>query len=356
MAVLAEPDADTLTAEQRYARAVVARRAAGTVSSLTLALADLALAEGIMARWPDAIASATEGLRLARETGQPATAGYFLALLAGFAAGQGHAEECQRLAEEALEIAIPRRLAVVAAFATWMMAVLELVEGRPLAALARLREVATPGQPTSHAAIALLATRDLVEAAARVGALEGMEPYVARLERWAEWDQQTWTAVVAHRCRALISQDEQTERHFQAALAVDGLAEMPFEMARTELLYGEWLRRVRRRAEARAHLRAALGVFERVGATPWADRARSELRASGETARKRDPSTQQQLTSQERQIARLAIQGLTNQQIAGQLFLSTHTVGYHLHKVYAKLGITSRAELDRLHLDDDPSR
>jgi DNA-binding CsgD family transcriptional regulator len=97
-------------------------------------------------------------------------------------------------------------------------------------------------------------------------------------------------------------------------------------------------------------------VFERLGATPWAERARTELRVSGETARKRDPSTEQQLTPQERQVALLATQGLSNQQIADQLFVSRHTVGYHLHKVYAKLGITSRAEMAQLDLDNDDSR
>lgn len=93
-------------------------------------------------------------------------------------------------------------------------------------------------------------------------------------------------------------------------------------------------------------------MFERLGATPWADRARSELRASGQTARRRDPSTRQQLTPQERQVARLASQGLSNQQIADQLFVSRHTVGYHLHKVYTKLDVTSRAELRDVNLED----
>jgi DNA-binding CsgD family transcriptional regulator len=93
-------------------------------------------------------------------------------------------------------------------------------------------------------------------------------------------------------------------------------------------------------------------LSERLDAAPWADRARSELRATGETARKRDPSTLQDLTPQERQIAGLAAQGLSNRQIADRLFLSRHTVGYHLHKVYAKLGIVSRAALGQVDLDD----
>jgi DNA-binding CsgD family transcriptional regulator len=353
MADLAEPDADALTLDQRYAKAVAAHRAAGTVGARTVALADLALAETALGRWPKAIDAASEGLRLARETGQTATAGSFLALLAAVAAEQGRAEDCRRLAEEALAIATPRRLAVVAAFATWTLGLLELTEGRPAAALDRLRALSTPGHPAAHAILALLATGTLVEAAARAGQLEGMEPFVARFERWARWDRRTWTQVVAHYCRALVTQGEEAERHYQAALAVEGLGELPLELARTELAYGESLRRVRRRADARIHLRAALAVFERLGAGPWAERTRSQLRASGESARRRNPDTLGQLTPQELQVARLADQGLSNRQIAERLFVSRHTVSYHLHKVYTKLGMTSRADLWRLDLGDD---
>ena len=121
-----------------------------------------------------------------------------------------------------------------------------------------------------------------MEAAPRADALEGMELYVARFERWAQWDRRTLTQVVAHRCRALISEGEEAERHHQAALATDGLEGLPQDLARTELLYGEWLRRARRRADARGHLRSALEAFERLGATPWAERARAGLRASGD--------------------------------------------------------------------------
>jgi DNA-binding CsgD family transcriptional regulator len=348
MLVAAEPAGQDLTAGHGYARLVAARRAAGTVSTLTVALVNLALAESVQGLWPEATANATEGLRLARETGQPATAGYFLAMLAWIAAYQGRAENCRRLADEALAVAGPRRLAVVSAFASWTLALLDLTEGRPMGAMERLRAVASPQHPTAHATIALLATGTLVEAAARASALDGLEPDVARFERWASWDRRPLTQVTARRCRALVSQGEAAERSFQAALATDGLADLPQELARTELLYGEWLRRERRRADARAHLRTALALFERLGATPWAERARSELRASGQTARRRDPGTREQLTPQEFQIARLAGRGLTNQQIAEQLFMSRHTVGYHLHKVYAKLGIASRAELHRL--------
>jgi DNA-binding CsgD family transcriptional regulator len=349
MLVAAEPAAGDLTAGHGYARRVAARRAAGTVGTLTVALANLALAESVQGLWPEATANATEGLRLARETGQPATAGYFLSMLAWIAAHQGRAEDCRRLAEEALAIASPRRLAaVVAAFASWTLALLDLAEGWPMGAMERLRAVGGPQHPTAHATIALLATGTLVEAAARANAVGGLGTEVARFERWAAWDRRPWTQVTARRCRALISQGEEAERSFRAALATDGLADLPQELARTELLYGEWLRRERRKADARTHLRAALALFERLGATPWAERAGNELRASGQTARQRVPGTRDQLTPQELQIARLAGRGLTNQQIAEQLFMSRHTVGYHLHKIYAKLGIASRAELRQL--------
>jgi DNA-binding CsgD family transcriptional regulator len=348
MLVAAEPVGADVSIEQRYATLVAAQRAAGTVATLTVALANLAFAEAALGKWPDAIGNATEGLRLARETGQHAMASYFLVILAGIAAHQGRADDCRGLAEEALFIAAPRRLAVVAAFASWTLGLLELTEGRPGAALERLLALNTPQHPTAHPTIALLAAGTLVEAAVRADATDDMEPFVVRFERWAQWDQRTWTQVVARRCRALISEGDEAERHFRAALATDGVDELPVEVARTELLYGEWLRRARRRADARSHLRTAVELFDRLGAAPWAERARSELRASGETARKRDPSTREHLTPQELQVARLAGQGLSNRQIAERLFMSPHTVGYHLHKVYAKLGIASRAGLRQL--------
>jgi DNA-binding NarL/FixJ family response regulator len=134
-------------------------------------------------------------------------------------------------------------------------------------------------------------------------------------------------------------------------LRLGRVGDRPFELARTQLLYGEYLRRDKRRAEARAHLRAALDAFDLLGAAPWAERARTELRATGETARKREPSTMSQLTPQEQQIVRLVAEGATNQQVAAQLFISKRTVEYHLHNVFTKLGISSRTALVRLQAD-----
>jgi DNA-binding CsgD family transcriptional regulator len=351
MLAVAEPAPDLLVAQRQGVTLVAHSRTFGTVNTLTSALANLATVDFVLGWWPDAISNATDGLRLASETNQEATACYFQVMLAWIAALQGRAEDCRRLADLAVTAAIPRRLAVVAASASWTLATLDLVTGRPAAALDRLRALSRPQHPTAHAAIALLATGDLVEAATHAGAREGLEPLLARLERLAAWDQRTWTVVTAHRCRALITPGPAAEGHFWAALAVDGLHGLPLELARTQLLYGQWLRRARRRADARPHLRVALETFERLGATPWAERARTELRASGLTARKRDLGTREQLTAQELQIARLAQQGLANREIAAKLFLSLHTVSYHLHKIYGKLGIASRADLRQLDLD-----
>ena len=117
------------------------------------------------------------------------------------------------------------------------------------------------------------------------------------------------------------------------------------------MAYGEFLRRDRRRVEAREHLRTALDAFERLGATLWAERARVELRASGQTARKRDPSTRDELTAQELQIARFVSEGLANREVAAQLFLSPRTIDFHLRNIFRKLDITSRTALARLDLD-----
>ena len=123
-------------------------------------------------------------------------------------------------------------------------------------------------------------------------------------------------------------------------------------MCSSDLLYGEWLRRHRRRIDARRHLRSALECFGRLGMEPWETRARSELRASGETARRRDPSTRDQLTPQELQIARLVAGGKSNPEVAAQLFLSPRTIDYHLRKVFAKLDIASRAQLAGVELGE----
>jgi DNA-binding CsgD family transcriptional regulator len=155
------------------------------------------------------------------------------------------------------------------------------------------------------------------------------------------------------RARALSSEDEPAERCCRESLDRLGRTRMRVELARAHLLYGEWLRREKRRLEAREQLRTAHEMFASMGAEGFAERARRELLAAGESVRERAVDTRDELTPQEAQIARLARNGLSNAEIGARLFLSPRTVQYHLHKVFAKLHISSRTQLDRA-LSSDP--
>ena len=157
-----------------------------------------------------------------------------------------------------------------------------------------------------------------------------------------------WASASAARCHALLAAEEEFGAAFADAVRLaraEGVS--AFERARTELLWGERLRRSGHRIEAREQLRLALEEFDRIGAASWADRAREELRASGETARPRDPSLIDRLTPRELEIAIQAADGLTNKEIGARLFLSPKTVELHLGRVYRKLGVRSRTELVR---------
>jgi DNA-binding CsgD family transcriptional regulator len=147
------------------------------------------------------------------------------------------------------------------------------------------------------------------------------------------------------RSRALLSEDEEAERPYREAVERLGRTRMRMELAHAYLVYGEWLRREGRRVEAREQLRAAFVMFSCFGADAFAERARRELLATGEKVRKRSDETRGELTAQEEQIARLAAEGQTNQEIGAQLFLSPRTVEWHLHKVFTKLGVGSRMRL-----------
>ena len=151
------------------------------------------------------------------------------------------------------------------------------------------------------------------------------------------------------RCRGVLAANrQQADTLFAEALRHHDHRVPPFERARTQLAYGERLRRDRLKTEARIQLRDALDTFDGIGTRLWAERARDELRATGETVSKRDNSTLETLTPQERRVARLVASGASNKDVAAQLFLSSRTVEYHLGKVFTKLGVASRVELARL--------
>jgi DNA-binding CsgD family transcriptional regulator len=225
------------------------------------------------------------------------------------------------------------------------LGLLDLGLGRAESALARLETLAA-GRKFFHIA-ATRSTPDLVEAAVRLGRPAAAAEPLALFETWSRNTGQGWTSALVHRCRALLDGDEDL---FRAALALHEEDSRPFDEARTQLLYGEWLRRDKRKADARAQLRVALETFERIGAAPWAKRARTELTATGTTGRAAERGPSASLTPQESQIVRLAAQGLSNKDIAAQLFLSARTVGHHLYKAYPKLGVASRSELAGLQL------
>jgi DNA-binding CsgD family transcriptional regulator len=333
-----------------YARAVARARATGELVLLPYLLESLAVAEVAAGRYAAATASASEGLRLARETGQESSVCQNLSTLALLAAMQGRQDACRSYAAEALERAVPRGLRLQAASANWALALLDLASSRPSEALARLTTLAS-GSETGHPVIALLSVPDLIEAAVRANQTERGQTALAGFEQWAAHTAPPWALALVPRCRGLLSAGAAADRHFAEALRLHGPSSRPFDRARTQLLYGEALRRARRRVDAREHLRAAFTTFEQLGASPWAERARTELRVSGETARQRNPSTLDQLTPQELQIVRFVGEGATNRDVAAQLFLSPRTIDYHLRQVFTKLGISSRAELIRLHVE-----
>lgn len=185
---------------------------------------------------------------------------------------------------------------------------------------------------------------DFVEAAVRSGRTEEALPYVGRLTASAEANGSPWNRGVAERSCALVSADEEAESHYRAAIETLDGAGVEIEIARAHLLYGEWLRRARRRGDAREHLAVAAEAFERMDATAFAARARAELDAAGGTART-GGSGRVDLTAQETTVARLAAAGRTNAEIGATLFISVNTVDYHLRKVFQKLAITSRRQL-----------
>jgi DNA-binding CsgD family transcriptional regulator len=187
----------------------------------------------------------------------------------------------------------------------------------------------------------------------RAGDADQARVWVEELEVFAAGSSLPWAEATALFGRAMIAgtgPDEDPDVLFQRALAHHAVAGRPFDRARTQLAHGELLRRTGRRADARAPLRQALETLLDLDAEPLAARAADELRASGETARKRDESTLLALTPMERKVALLVSQGLSNKDVAAQCWVSPRTVAFHLRNVFAKAGVTSRGELSRLNL------
>jgi DNA-binding CsgD family transcriptional regulator len=218
-----------------------------------------------------------------------------------------------------------------------------LAAGRTGEAFRQFHRIFDPADAAYHPVMRLHAVGHLIEAADRGGRQEELAALVAELEPLAGLSGSPVLAVTLPHARAVLAPAAEAGPLYETALAGD-LGSWPFERARLQLGYGAWLRRQRRPADSRPLLRAAAGTFDALGATPWAERARQELRASGESLRAPDDAIGR-LTPQEQQIAQLAAEGLSNREVAERLFLSPRTVTTHLYRIYPKLGISSRAEL-----------
>ncbi len=340
-----------------FARAADAARAEGAVAVLVTMLAAHATVEAWTGRVRSATAHATEGLRLATQTGQGTYLAVYRATLAWLSALRGDSDECDRLADAAIRAGLEQEFAPATSLATWALGLDRLAAGHPEEAHARLAPLVLPGSQRTHPTVAVAATGDIVEAAVMTDAPEAARAAVAALERFAANTHAQWALAVAARSRGVLGEGD-VDADFGEALAHHARGTRPFEHGRTLLSYGTWLRRQRRRMDARQQLRAALQIFEQLGAAPWAARTQVELRASGETVRRRDPAAVEQLTPQELQIVQIVRTGATNKQVAARLYLSPRTIDYHLRKVFVKLGLSSRAELITLtaqHSELDPT-
>ena len=184
-----------------------------------------------------------------------------------------------------------------------------------------------------------------IEASVRSGEIGMAAKTLDRLSEPMRRAGTDWALGVEARCRALVAAPQEAETYYQEAIERFGRRPVRLHLARAPLVYGEWLRREGRRSDARRQLRTTLDLFDSMSAPNFAERARTELAATGERAPKAAPPSTLNLTPQEAQVARLASEGLSNQDIAVRLFLNAHTVDFHLRKVYRKFGITSRAQL-----------
>jgi DNA-binding CsgD family transcriptional regulator len=323
-------------------RLIAAARSASAPGALPYALGHLSELDFRTGRWPQAYAEASEAVALATELDHRFSLIYALACLSWIEAARGLEADCRAHVTTMMAVSEHAKT-MVGGYAARITGLLYLGSGRneeaikhlePLSELLRVASVAAP--------FLFQETPDLIEAYVHAGRRAQAETALASFQDQVNGTPGYWGPAAAARCRGLLVDD--FEPAFAQAFAFHDRTTMPFERARTELCYGERLRRARRRGEARQQLRGALETFERLGAEPWADRARNELRATGETIR-RDHHASDDLTLQELQVALKVAEGATNREAAAALFLSPKTVEAHLSRIYSKLGVRSRTEL-----------
>ncbi|MET9148032.1 LuxR family transcriptional regulator [Streptomyces sp. NPDC004042] len=297
-------------------------------------------------RWERARQACARSAALAAATGLDHAVSCAAAVDAMVLAHQGDTAAARARAAEALALVDPLESRSVTVYARRALGAADLAEGDFEAAYDRLRTVFTAEGAPVHYHASYPALAELAAAAARSGRRAGAAVVVERCARDLGDDASPRLRALVSRARGLLAgAEDAAEAHFRAALADPVLEHWPFELARTRLDFAEWLRRRRRIAEARAPLGEALETFRRLGARPWAERARAEARAAGLGVMDREPDALARLSPQQQEIVRLAARGLTNREIGEKLFLSPRTVGSHLYRSFPKLGITARSQL-----------
>jgi DNA-binding CsgD family transcriptional regulator len=328
------------------ARTLERSREEGNVVRLAFDLTNIGSLELRTARLDAADAAASEALLLAEQSGIEYLVACNLATLAAVDARRGRSAACRERTERAARIARDLGEELVLAETRLALGHLALAEGRPEDAIVQLEPVARLARRNGVEEPSVLPHGpDLVEAYVRTGRLADAREELDRLSAQAGRTGRRFALAGAARCEGMLAADDVFWLWFRQALAQET---SPFEHARTELEYGDRLRRINRRRDARPHLRAALEAFDDLEAAPWLDRAHAALRATGETVGRREPSGRERLTPQELQISLLVCEGRTNREIGATMFLSPKTVEFHLTRVYRKLDIHSRAELIRL--------
>jgi len=320
-------------------RAEAVQRRHGALGALRITLAGLTTGEVWAGRPAQAEASYLEAAEISMSTGvpAPATTGVLLELRAW----QGREQESRAIAEMTAQWGQQRGAAILEVFALIGLTVLELGLGRYAEALGWGMQIYDDDPPGFGNRI----LPEIVEAGARGGDHRAARAALGRLADRATASGTPWALGMLARSRALLAHDGDAETFYRAAIAHLAGTSVRTELARAHLLYGEWLRRQKRRNDARAQLRTACGIFDAMGAAAFADRTRAELLAAGDSPREPAERPGPDLTPQEAQVSRLAAAGATNAEIATHLFVTTSTVEYHLSKVFRKLGITSRRQL-----------
>ena len=326
------------------AAAVAGLREQGRLAHLARVLVMQGWSATCLADWQIAVPVLDEAFRLATETGEMVWAAGAQAMKAILAALRGEPNIAATLTLEAEQAVISTGATHMLAYVQVARGLTALGEGRHADAYAELHRIFDPADPAHHLVACCWYIGDLAEAAAHSDHRVEARELVDELQRLIADTKSSWIQMAMRFARAQLADDSDADSLFQAALAAD-MALWPFQRGRLLLAHGAWLRRRRRVSESRGPLRSARDTFDALGAIQWAERARQELRAAGETSRKREREAWDRLSAQEIQIATMAAEGLSNREIGRKLYVSHRTVGSHLYRTFPKLGITSRVQL-----------